>query len=295
MHTSVLLHESIDGLDIKPNAVVVDGTVGAGGHSTGVCKRQSSVKLFCFDMDTDALARSKERIQSAGCKAEMIEGNFAGMKEELAKRGVDLVDGIILDLGLSSYQFGASGRGFSFFHNEPLVMTLKKNPNAGDVTAYDVVNSWSEESLADIIYGFGEERYARRIAKAIVERRKEKNFENTGELAECISLSVPVAYRHGKIHPATKTFQAIRIAVNSELEVLRKGLYAGVELLHSGGRMAVISFHSLEDRIVKNTFMKYEKEGFVKRITKKPIVPSAEEVKDNPRSRSAKLRIIEKI
>jgi 16S rRNA (cytosine1402-N4)-methyltransferase len=294
MHTSVLLHESIDNLALKDGDVVVDGTVGAGGHASEICKR-AKVHLFAFDMDTDALKRSEVRIKETGCEPTMIEGNFSDIKAHLAKRGVTQVDKILLDLGLSSYQLGESGRGFSFKYDEPLLMTMKKNPSEEDVTAYDIVNTWSETTLADIIYGFGEERYARRIAKAIVEAREHHPIERTGELVDIITNAVPKAYARGKIHPATRTFQAIRIAVNRELELLPQALADMTDMLAPGGRLAVITFHSLEDRIVKTTFMQESKNGRVIKITKKPIVPSFEETKENPRSRSAKLRVVEKV
>lgn len=294
MHTSVLLHESIDNLALKDGDVVVDGTVGAGGHASEICKR-AKVHLFAFDMDTDALKRSEVRIKETGCEPTMIEGNFSDIKAHLVKRGVTQVDKILLDLGLSSYQLGESGRGFSFKYDEPLLMTMKKNPSEEDVTAYDIVNTWSETTLADIIYGFGEERYARRIAKAIVEAREHHPIERTGELVDIITNAVPKAYARGKIHPATRTFQAIRIAVNRELELLPQALADMTDMLAPGGRLAVITFHSLEDRIVKTTFMQESKNGRVIKITKKPIVPSFEETKENPRSRSAKLRVVEKV
>lgn len=294
MHTSVLLHESIDNLALKDGDVVVDGTVGAGGHASEICKR-AKVHLFAFDMDTDALKRSEVRIKETGCEPTMIEGNFSDIKAHLAKRGVTQVDKILLDLGLSSYQLGESGRGFSFKYDEPLLMTMKKNPSEEDVTAYDIVNTWSETTLADIIYGFGEERYARRIAKAIVEAREHHPIERTGELVDIITNAVPKAYARGKIHPATRTFQAIRIAVNRELELLPQALADMTDMLAPGGRLAVITFHSLEDRIVKTTFMQESKNGRVIKITKKPIVSSFEETKENPRSRSAKLRVVEKV
>ena len=201
----------------------------------------------------------------------------------------------MLDLGLSSDQFETSGRGFTFKNDEPLLMTFKKNPDQGDLTAYQIVNTWEEENIADVIYGYGEEKYSRRIAKAIVNYREKKAIEKTSELVEIISNSVPVFYKRGRIHPATRTFQALRIAVNDELNTLKRGLERGFARLASGGRIAVISFHSLEDRIVKNFNKEKEELEQARIITKKPIVPSEDEVRENPRSRSAKLRILEKI
>ncbi len=295
MHTSVLLKESIDGLDLKAGDVFVDGTLGSGGHSAEVCRRfGKAVTLVGFDRDEDAIARAKKVITDAGCSATYIVGNFGDFNQALDTAQIAAVDKILLDLGISSNQLDEAGRGFTFKGSEPLLMTMKKNPSEDDLTAREIVNTWEEENLADIIYGYGEERYSRRIARAIVAARKEKPIETTEDLVAVIGPSVPAGYRKGKIHFATRTFQALRIAVNDELGSLSAILTQGFERLAPGGRMAVISFHSLEDRIVKRFFREKYDAGNALLITKKPIVPAPEEVRTNPRSRSAKLRILEK-
>lgn len=291
-HTTVLLHETIDGLGIQPGDIVFDGTLGGGGHTAEVCKRHStSVTMIATDRDADAIARSKERLAAMGCEAELVQASFRAIDEVLGARGADR---IMLDLGISSDQLNDSGRGFTFRKSEPLEMTMHKAPGEHDLTAYQIVNEWGEESIADIIYGYGEERYSRRIAKAIIDARHTASIKTTDQLAEIISRAVPAAYRRGRIHPATKSFQALRIAVNDELGSLTDALAKGFASLHSGGRIAVISFHSLEDRIVKRFFKEKEQEELATLITKKPIVPTDEEIRANPRSRSAKLRILEK-
>lgn len=295
MHTSVLLQESIDGLGLAKGDVVVDGTAGAGGHSAEICKREQSVKIVAFDLDGQALKYAEKVIAKAGCKPLMINANFRNMASELEKEGITQVDKIILDFGISSDQLDESGRGFTFLKDEPLLMTMKKDLTDADLTAKEIVNTWSEENIATIIYGYGEEKYSRKIAKAICEARKEKEIETTFELVEILNLAVGKSYKSQKIHFATRTFQALRIAVNDELETIRKGLVEGINILKIGGRMSVISFHSLEDRIVKNIFNDYSKEGSIKKISKKPIVAGEKERLVNPRARSAKLRVIEKI
>jgi 16S rRNA (cytosine1402-N4)-methyltransferase len=205
------------------------------------------------------------------------------------------VDRILLDLGLSSFQLDDGGRGFTFRKDEPLLMTMKKNPDENDLTAMDIVNTWEEKTIADIIYGFGEEKYSRKIAKAIVESREQKKIKTTFDLVEIIEKSVGHLYKKSKIHPATKTFQALRIATNAELTNLEMFIKKSFERLSRGGRIAIITFHSLEDRIVKRSFVELKQKGYAELITKKPIVPTVEETKSNPRARSSKLRIIEKI
>ncbi|OGI79142.1 16S rRNA (cytosine(1402)-N(4))-methyltransferase, partial [Candidatus Nomurabacteria bacterium RIFCSPHIGHO2_12_FULL_37_29] len=229
------------------------------------------------------------------CNISFVNDNFRNIDKVLVKTKVEEVDGIIFDLGLSSDQLENSGRGFSFLKDEPLLMTMKENPSREDLTAKEIVNTWSEESLADIIHGYGEERFARRIAKGVVETRVKKKIESSFDLVKVINDSVPVAYRMGHLHPATRTFQALRIAVNDELGALKNGLEKGFKFLKKGGRMSVISFHSLEDRIVKRFYKAKEKEEKAKLINKKPFTPSIEEIRNNNRSRSAKLRILERI
>jgi 16S rRNA (cytosine1402-N4)-methyltransferase len=294
-HTSVLLHESIDGLAIQAGDIYVDGTVGSGGHAEEVARRfGKTVRIIGIDADADALARSKARLEKLEANVELVQGNFRNLDTILDSLHLEKVNRILLDIGLSSNQLEESGRGFSFLRNEPLHMTFAKDVKEGETTAALVVNEWSEETLATIFKGFGEERYHRQIARGIVEAREIEPITTTGQLVEIIQSSVPVRYQKQKIHFATRTFQAIRIAVNQELEVLREGILKGFDRLAPGGRMAVISFHSLEDRIVKTIFKTKAESQVGTRITKKPIIASAEERDTNRRSRSAKLRIIEK-
>ncbi len=293
MHIPVLLKEAIEGLGIRQNDTIVDCTLGGGGHSEEIVRRYgSSVRLVGIDQDRDAILRTEERIRNAN--AQFIESNFRNVDDVLKSLGIAQIDRALFDFGLSSFQLDDSDRGFTFMRDEPLSMTMKKDPAREDLTAHDIVNTWSEETLADVIYAYGEEKYSRKIARAIVNERKKASIETTGRLSEIIKSAVPASYRHGKIHPATRTFQAIRIATNNELESIKEALPKTISFLSSGGRIAAISFHSLEDRIVKDIFKKNEEDGIGKRITKKPITPGALEIKENPRSRSAKLRIFEK-
>lgn len=296
MHKTVLLHESIDALDLKVGGVTVDCTLGAGGHTEEICNRfGKDVKVIGLDLDQDAIDRSEKRLEEKNCNTSFHLSNFRNFDNVLTELGLEKVDGFLLDLGFSSYQIEDSGRGFSFKRDEPLSMTLKRDVTENDFTAEMIVNSWSEESIANILYGYGNERFSRRIAREIVESREKMPIRTTTDLVEIIERSVPFFYKKGKTHPATKSFQALRIAVNDELGALEEFLEKGFEHLNPEGRMAVISFHSLEDRIVKNFFKKKKEEGEAEIITKKPIVPSDEELKENPRSRSAKLRTLKKI
>lgn len=296
MHISVLKSESIDGLNIKDGDVIVDGTLGGGGHTLEIIKRYGNkVKIVGLDLDSDAIERTKKLINGTDSDVKFFSIGFQAIDEVLNELGIASVDKIILDLGLSSFQLEESGRGFSFQKDEPLLMTMKKNINEEDLTAGDIVNTWEEETLADIIYGFGEERYARKIAKKIVEARKEKEIETTFDLVRIIEDACGKYYKKMKIHPATKTFQALRIATNNELINLQEVIKDGFNRLSKGGRMSIITFHSLEDRIVKNAFRDLKKNKLAEIINKKPITPNKEEIKSNLRSRSAKLRIIEKL
>lgn len=291
VHTSVLLHETILWLDIHEGDVVFDGTLGAGGHSYEIAMRHPKVKkIIGTDLDPDALARVKIKLSHVAPALFLAEANFREIKKVVHDAGEDHINRILLDLGVSSFTFFDSGRGFSFQKDEPLVMTFG-TPTAGGVTAETVVNEWEEENLQAIIEGYGEERHARRIARKIVEARKLGRITTSGQLAEIIVSAVG---RAGKVHPATKTFQALRIAVNDELGALRQVLADGFEILAPGGRMAVISFHSLEDRIVKRYFKELHDNGLAKLVVKHPITPTDEEIAANKRARSAKLRIIEK-
>jgi 16S rRNA (cytosine1402-N4)-methyltransferase len=294
VHETVLLKETVDGLNLKAGDTVFDGTLGGGGHSAYVAKTYPTVKIIAVDRDSEALKRAEARLKDLSANYSLKLSDYRKIDEVLDSFDIKEVQGIILDLGLSSNQLDESGRGFSFRNDEPLYMTFTTPSENPVVTAMSIVNGWSEETLADIIYGYADERYARRIAKKIVEEREGKEIQTTNDLVEIISQAVPAAYRRGKIHFATKTFQAIRMAVNDELEALKDGLHKGFERLSVGGRMSVISFHSGEDRIVKNYFRDLAKEGKANLINKKPIIPTEEEIKKNSRSRSAKLRIIEK-
>lgn len=297
-HIPVLLKECIDALRVQPRGTYIDATFGGGGHTAAICMASANTaRIFAFDADEQALDRAqttpiKTKLK---CEFELIHANYADMEEQLKARSLFQADGILFDLGTSSFQLGGSGKGFSFMHDEPLDMRFgkgsSKDGELGTITARDVVNEFSETTLADIIYAYAEERHSRRIAKAIVTARALVPIETTTQLASIIESAV---HKRGPIHPATRTFQAIRIAVNNEIENVRRGIEAAYELLAPGARLAVISFHSLEDRVVKQFFLRQAEERNAIIITKKPIVPSDEECKRNPRSRSAKLRIIEK-
>ena len=295
-HKTVLLNEAIDGLNLKKGMIFFDGTLGGGGHSAEVCRQfGQEVKVIATDRDVAAVARAGARIKDLKCDFGAVVSNYRDIKKVLAEKNLTGIDAILLDLGLSSNQLEESNRGFTFQKDEPLLMTFSEVGENTAVTAEIIINEWAEETIADIIYGFADERYAKRIARVIVEERKSKKIKTTKELVDIIAKAVPAAYRHGKSHFATKTFQALRIAVNDELGSLKQGLEDGFEVLNSGGRLAVISFHSLEDRFVKNFNKDKQKVGVGKIVTKKPLTPSKDELRENPRSRSAKLRIIEKI
>lgn len=294
IHKSVLLQEVLTDLAFEKGNVFVDGTVNGGGHSVAVVERfGKDVSIVGIDLDTDALARAKDRLAQGNVT--LINDSFRNIDTVLDTTGYKQADKILFDLGLSSNQFEESGRGFTFQKDEPLSMSFKKEAGVKGFTAYDIVNSWEEENIADVIYGYGEERYSRRIARAIVEQREIAPIKSTFELVGVIKGAVPGSYQHKKTHPATKTFQAFRIAVNDELGSLRDGLHKGFERLRPTGRMAVISFHSSEDRIVKNFFKDRVTEKRGELIHKKPLIAGEEELAENPRARSAKLRTIQKI
>lgn len=294
-HVPVLLHESIEGLGIQKGDIFFDGTLGSGGHSAYVCRLLGGdVTLTGTDRDGDAIVRAKERVSKEGCVLRAVKGNYRDIQTVVSELGIDHVDRILLDLGFSSNQIADSGRGLSFQSDEPLLMTLSDTPDEESFTAQTIVNEWSRSHIEAILKGYGEEPFSGRIARAIVEAREKKPILTTADLVSIIVPAVPARYRKGRIHPATRTFQALRITVNDEIEVLREGLLHSMDILASGGRLAVISFHSLEDRIVKRFFKESATKGRGKILTKKPIVPTEKEQKENPRSRSAKLRIIEK-
>ena len=306
-HVSVLLNECIEGLNIKENGIYVDGTLGGAGHSSEILKRLSNEgRLIGIDQDTDALRAAKERLKDYS-NVTFVHSNFSNIENVLDNLNIDGVDGILMDLGVSSYQLDEGERGFSYMKDAPLDMRMNRE---NDFSAYNVVNEYSEEDLYRIIRDYGEEKFAKRIASFIVENRQEKNIETTLELVEIIKNAIPAKARREGPHPAKRTFQAIRIEVNSELSILNKTIEDGVKKLNKGGRMAIITFHSLEDRIVKNKFRDLAvscrcpkefpvcvcgEKAKVKIISRKAIEPTKEEVEVNPRSRSAKLRVIEKL
>jgi len=303
-HVSVLLHEVIQGLDIKKGDVVLDGTLGGGGHSNAILESAHPLTLIGLDADADAIERSSIRLErfkksNGGQQTiHLIESNSVHLDTVLQDLGIRKISKAVFDLGWSSDQLEVSKRGFSFMRDEPLQMTFAKTPGEHDVTAYDLVNTFEEENIADIIYGFGGEQFSRRIARAIIETRGkdgETPIKTTAQLAQIVADAVPKWYSLKRTNPATKTFQAIRIAVNKEIENLPVILAKTWEVLESGGAMAIISFHSLEDRIVKTFHKKKITEGYADKTCKKPIMPTLTEKKSNPRSRSAVLRIIKKL
>jgi 16S rRNA (cytosine1402-N4)-methyltransferase len=303
-HIPVLLNQTIEGLNVNPNGIYVDGTAGGGGHSSEILKCLTSGRLICIDQDPDAISTLTERFKKNE-NALIVKGNFADIKELLEQRGVFRVDGVLLDIGVSSHQLDTSERGFSFHEDAPLDMRMSQK----GATAADLINSLPYDELKKIIYDYGEEKYAPSIAKGIVESRQQKPIETTLELAEIVKSNVPQKVRRDG-HPARKTFQAIRIEVNSELEGLDQAVRDFVKVLKPGGRLAIITFHSLEDRIVKNVFADLAKgcecpKDFpvcvcgktpqVKLITRKPVIAGEKELKENNRAHSAKLRVLEKI
>ena len=302
-HVSVLLKETVDGAFTDPNGVYADLTTGGGGHSLELAKRLDGGRLICFDQDKEALEAAGERLK--GLPVTLVRSNFCEMKSVLADLGIKELDGIIADLGESSHQLDTAERGFSFHNDAPLDMRM----SGEGLSARDVVNEYDEGELAKILFDYGEEKFGNRIARGIVNARLTAPIETTGQLAEIIKSSVPAAYRREK-NPCRKSFQAIRIEVNHELDVLETALTDGFDVLKVGGRMSVITFHSLEDRIVKNRFKEFctgctcppefpvcvcGRKPMGRLVDKKPITASPEELERNPRSRSAKLRIIEKI
>ena len=307
-HKSVLLEETIRNLKVKPDGIYVDGTLGGGGHAYEVC-RQLSAKgsLIGIDQDEAAIEAAGERLQEFGDRVTIIRSNYCNMKKELQKIGITSVDGITLDLGVSSFQLDNAERGFTYREDVPLDMRMDQR---GSRTARDIVNTYTENELYRVLRDYGEEKFAKKIARNICTARTDKPIETTGELIELIKQSIPMKMRAVGGHPAKKTFQAIRIELNQELEVLRNSLDDMIELLNDGGRICIITFHSLEDRIVKTIFRRNEnpctcppdfpvcvcgKMSMGKVITRKPILPNEEEIAENKRSKSAKLRVFERI
>lgn len=293
-HETVLLEEVVEGLNLSQGETVVDATVGVGGHAEKIAHALGSQgTLVVIDADELSLKQARKKLEDAPGKIIYLKGNFRHLRDLVHGVGVEKADGVVFDLGWHAEQL-SSGRGLSFKADEPLLMTLSSEVTPEMLTAKDIIADWDEEEIAKIIREYGEERFSGRIARAIVEARRKNSIDTAQQLAEVISGVVPAFYRHGRIHPATRTFQALRIAVNDELNALKEGLEGALGLLAPGGRVAVITFHSLEDRIVKHAFRDAEKEGKGSRLTKKPIVPELSERQRNPRARSAKLRIFEK-
>ena len=306
-HRSVMLEPCMEALAIKPDGIYVDGTAGGGGHSFEIARRLTTGRLIAIDQDEAAIKAASAKLAPLGERAQVVRNNFCHVADVLDTLGIDKIDGILLDLGVSSYQLDTPERGFSYMADAPLDMRMDMR---AEKNAYHVVNTYSEHDLRRILFDYGEERFAGRIASRIVEARAQHPIETTGELTALIKSAIPAAARDGGHHPAKRSVQAIRIEVNSELDVIRPALEAAAQRLRKGGRMAVITFHSLEDRIVKQTFADMAsgctcpkglpvcvcgKKPLVKVISRKPILPDAEELETNPRSRSAKLRVAEKV
>ena len=306
-HVSVLLYECMEGLDIKPDGIYVDGTAGGGGHSYEIASRLTTGRLIAIDRDDEAIAAARVRLVPLGERALVVKSNYSDVRNVLSSLGINKIDGMLLDLGVSSYQLDTAERGFSYNADAPLDMRMD---TTSPFSAYNVVNEYSFEELKKVIYNYGEERFAPKIASAIVKYREKKPVETTGELVSIIKGAMPAAAREGGHHPAKRTFQAIRIEVNGELAIIEPTIKDAVDLLNPGGRIAIITFHSLEDRIVKQTYADLAsgctcpknfpvcvcgKKPTVKVISRKPVLPSEEELEVNPRSRSAKLRVAEKI
>lgn len=306
-HKSVLLEETIEGLRVRPDGIYVDGTLGGAGHALEVCKKLSAKGRFIgIDQDQDAIIAASERMAAYMDKATIIRSNYCYMANELKARGIHQVDGILLDLGVSSYQLDNEERGFTYRTDAPLDMRMDQRQSQ---TASDIVNGYEERELYRIIRDYGEDKFAKNIAKHIVAARQKAPIETTGELTEIIRYAIPMKMQAGGGHPAKRTFQAIRIELNRELDVLRDSLDGMIDMLDDGGRICIITFHSLEDRIVKTIFRKNEnpctcppdfpvcvcgQKSKGKVITKKPILPREQEMEENPRSKSAKLRIFER-
>lgn len=294
-HKPVLLQEVLHALAIREDDIVLDATLGGAGHARELVKMLGAKGMFIgIDADRAAIERAREALHEAISSVHFIEGNFRDVVSHTGKHEIPHITKALFDLGWSGYQLVA-GRGFSFLKDEPLLMTYVAVPSPETLTAETIVNTWKEESITDVIFGWGEERFARQIAKAIVATRKEKPIQTSRELADIVRASVPAFYRKGRISPATKTFQALRIAVNDEMGALKEGLAGAWKLLVAGGRLAVITFHSVEDREVKRLMKEWIADGSGTLLTKSPLRPSREEMLANPRARSAKLRVIEKI
>ena len=306
-HVSVMFREVIDSLNIKENGIYADGTLGGGGHTGGILSSCNHVRVVGIDRDTDAICAAKKRLHEFGDRFIAVHSNFSDVKQVMSELEIGGIDGAVLDLGVSSYQLDEASRGFSYIHDAPLDMRMNRLEG---ISAAEVINTYSPEKLTEIFYSYGEEKWSKRIAEFICEQRAKKPFETTGELVDIIEKAIPKAARADGGHPAKRVFQAVRIEVNGELRILEGALRDFTELLNPGGRLAVITFHSLEDRIVKNTFKDLctdcicpkefpvcvcNHRAVARPVSRKPVLPSQKELEENSRSRSAKLRVIEKI
>jgi len=306
-HISVLFEETLDSLNIKDGGIYVDGTLGGGGHSRGILERAENVRLIGIDRDLEAIEAAGKRLEDFKDSITLVNNNFSQIKSVLSELNIEKIDGAVLDLGVSSYQLDNAQRGFSYMHDARLDMRM--NPNDA-ISAYEVINNYTKEELTRIFYEYGEEKWSARVAEFIIEKREKKPVETTLELVDIIKAAIPKKVRVEGSHPAKRIFQAIRIEVNNELGILKDAVCDIVDVLNPGGRIAVITFHSLEDRIIKKTFSELamgcvcpksfpicvcNRQPVVKIIAKKPILPTDKEENENPRSKSAKLRIAEKI
>ncbi len=306
-HISVLFEESIDAMNIRDNGIYADGTLGGGGHSEGILMRNDTCRLIGIDQDADAIAAATERLKPFGGRVTAVKSNFSRIKGILSDLNIDGLDGAVLDLGVSSYQLDNAERGFSYMQDAPLDMRMDRQ---GEFSAYELVNTYSEDELSRVFFDYGEEKWSKRIAEFICRRRNEKPIQTTGELVDIIKSAIPKKARLDGGHPAKRVFQAIRIEVNGELKILDGAVRDFISVLNPGGRLAVITFHSLEDRIVKRAFGEMAKgcvcpkefpvcvcgkKPVIKLMSKKPILPSKHEEEENPRSKSAKLRVAEKL
>ncbi len=306
-HISVLYEETLNSLDIKDGGIYVDGTLGGGGHSRGILERGKNIRLIGIDRDIEAIGAARGRLKDYENNITLVNDNFSNIKNILSEHNIDKIDGVVLDLGVSSYQLDNAERGFSYMHDARLDMRMNSND---ELSAYEVVNNYSKDALTKIFYEYGEEKWSARVAEFIVNKREKKPVETTLELVEIIKAAIPMKVRVEGSHPAKRIFQAIRIEVNNELGILKNTISDISEVLKPGGRISVITFHSLEDRIIKKAFTELamgcvcpknfpvcvcNRQPIVKIISKKPILPTTEEENENPRSKSAKLRVAEKI
>ena len=295
LHIPVMLREVIDYLNPRPGKIIVDATLGTGGHSFEILKRITpGGKLIGIDRDEDSLAICRKRLSEFSSSCEFVHGNFVDLDQILEKLGIDKIDGIVFDLGISTYQLKDPERGFSFQQEGPLDMRLDKSSY---ISAYDLVNNLNESEISNMLWSFGEERWHNRIARLLVEERRNQPISTTSQLANLVMRAIPYRYRKGyyRIHPATRTFQAVRIAVNRELEILETAVKKAVAILGKKAKICVISFHSLEDRVIKHTFRALKADGLIDIVTAKPLTPAPSEVIANPSSRSSKFRVAERI